>query len=228
MMADMVSGSIAGADMVLFVVENDMHIGKTDQVLLEKIKNIKKPVIVLINKADKLKQDEVLYKISLFKDFDFINEIIPVSALNGKNMELIIPAIKKYLPKGPMYFPQDMITDKPEKFFISEIIREKALLLLMQEIPHGTAVEVLAMKERKGRDLIDIEATIYCERKSHKSIIIGKDGLMIKNIGIKAREDIEKFLNIKVNLQLWVKVKDEWRDSIGALKDLGYKDEVGN
>lgn len=226
MMTDMVSGSLSNTDMVVYVVEDDMHIGKTDQIILGKLKDIKKPVIVLINKADKLSQDEVLFKINLFKEFDFINDIIPISALKGKNMELIIPYIKKYLQKGPMYFPQDMITDKPEKFFISELIREKALNYLQQEIPHGIAVEILSMKERKGRDLIDIEATIYCERKSHKSIIIGKNGSMIKNIGIKAREDIENFLDTKVNLQLWVKVKEEWRDNNTVLKDLGYKDEV--
>ncbi len=226
MMTDMVSGSISSTDIVLYVVEDDMHIGKTDQIMLEKLKNLKKPIIMLINKADKLSQDEVLYKINLFKEYDFINDIIPVSALTGKNMELIIPYIKKHLKKGPMYFPQDMITDKPEKFFISELIREKALNFLQQEIPHGIAVEILSMKERHGRDLIDIEATIYCERKSHKSIIIGKNGSMIKNIGTKAREDIENFLDTKVNLQLWVKVKEEWRDSNSVLKDLGYKDEV--
>lgn len=226
MMTEMVSGSLLNTDMVVYVVEDDMHIGKTDQIILSKLKEINKPVIVLINKADKLSQDEVLFKINLFKDYNFINDIIPISALTGKNMELIIPYIKKYLNKGPMYFPQDMITDKPEKFFISELIREKALNLLQQEIPHGIAVEILSMKERRGRDLIDIEATIYCERKSHKSIIIGKNGSMIKNIGTKAREDIENFLDTKVNLQLWVKVKEEWRDNNSVLKDLGYKDEV--
>ncbi|NMC56852.1 MAG: GTPase Era [Eubacteriaceae bacterium] len=226
MMTEMVSGSLLNTDMVVYVVEDDMHIGKTDQIILTKLKEINKPVIVLINKADKLSQDEVLFKINLFKDYNFINDIIPISALTGKNMELIIPYIKKYLNKGPMYFPQDMITDKPEKFFISELIREKALNLLQQEIPHGIAVEILSMKERRGRDLIDIEATIYCERKSHKSIIIGKNGSMIKNIGTKAREDIENFLDTKVNLQLWVKVKEEWRDNNSVLKDLGYKDEV--
>jgi GTP-binding protein Era len=226
MMVDMVSGSLASTDLVLYVVEDDMYIGRTDKIILEKLANANKPVILLINKADKLSQDEVLYKINLYKEYSFINEILPISALTGKNMELVIPLIKKYLSQGPMYFPEDMITDKPEKFFIAELIREKALQLLEQEIPHGVGVEIMSMKERKGKDIIDIEATIYCERKSHKSIIIGKNGSMIKNIGTKARMDIEKFLDIRVNLQLWVKVREEWRDSNYVLKDLGYKDEV--
>ena len=140
MMTDMVSGSLLNTDMVVYVVEDDMHIGKTDQIILAKLKDINKPVIVLINKADKLSQDEVLFKINLFKEFDFINDIIPISALKGKNMELIIPYIKKYLQQGPMYFPQDMITDKPEKFFISELIREKALNFLQQEIPQDFGI----------------------------------------------------------------------------------------
>lgn len=226
MMVDMVSGSLSNTDVVLFVVENDMYIGRTDKIILDKLTNINKPVILLINKADKLKQDEVLYKIGLYKEYSFIKEILPISALTGKNMESVIPLIKKYLPQGPMYFPEDMITDKPEKFFIAELIREKALLFLQQEIPHGIGVEIISMKERKGKNIIDIEATIYCDRKSHKSIIIGKNGLMLKNIGTKARIDIEKFLDTKVNLQLWIKVREEWRDNSNILKDLGYKDEV--
>lgn len=225
MMVDMVSGSLSNTDVVLFVVENDMYIGRTDKIILDKLTNINKPVILLINKADKLKQDEVLYKIGLYKEYSFIKEILPISALTGKNMESVIPLIKKYLPQGPMYFPEDMITDKPEKFFIAELIREKALLFLQQEIPHGIGVEIISMKERKGKNIIDIEATIYCDRKSHKSIIIGKNGLMLKNIGTKARIDIEKFLDTKVNLQLWIKVREEWRDNSNILKDLGYKDE---
>lgn len=226
MMVDMVSGSLSNTDVVLFVVENDMYIGRTDKIILDKLTNINKPVILLINKADKLKQDEVLYKIGLYKEYSFIKEILPISALTGRNMESVIPLIKKYLPQGPMYFPEDMITDKPEKFFIAELIREKALLFLQQEIPHGIGVEIISMKERKGKNIIDIEATIYCDRKSHKSIIIGKNGLMLKNIGTKARIDIEKFLDTKVNLQLWIKVREEWRDNSNILKDLGYKDEV--
>jgi GTP-binding protein Era len=225
MMVDMVSCSLSNTDVVLFVVENDMYIGRTDKIILDKLTNINKPVILLINKADKFKQDEVLYKIGLYKEYSFIKEILPISALTGKNMESVIPLIKKYLPQGPMYFPEDMITDKPEKFFIAELIREKALLFLQQEIPHGIGVEIISMKERKGKNIIDIEATIYCDRKSHKSIIIGKNGLMLKNIGTKARIDIEKFLDTKVNLQLWIKVREEWRDNSNILKDLGYKDE---
>lgn len=225
LMIDKVAQSLAGTDAVLLVLENDLQIGGRDKMLLEKLDESGKPVIALINKADKMSQEDVLYKINLLKEYDFINEIVPVSALSGKNVEKIIPLIKQYLPKGPMYFPEEMISDMPEKFFIEEIIREKALFFLQEEIPHGIAVELFSLRERAGKNLIDIEATIYCERKSHKGIIIGKKGEMLKNIGTKAREDIEKFLNTKINLQLWIKVRENWREKQYDLRDLGYREK---
>ncbi len=226
MMATMAYGSLADSDLVVFVVEEDTYIGTGDKALLEKLAQCRCPVVMLINKADKMTQEDILYKIGLYQKYEFIQEILPVSALTGKNMDKILPMIKKYLPEGILYFPEDMITDKPEKFFVAELIREKALRCLEQEIPHGIAVEVVSMKEREDKPIIDIDAEIYCERKSHKSIVIGKGGAMLKKIGSMARSDIEAFLDSRVNLQLWVKVREEWRDKQYDLKDLGYKDEV--
>lgn len=225
LMIDKVAQSLANTDVILLVLENDLQIGGRDKMLLEKLAQSNKPTIAIINKADKMTQEDVLYKINLLKKYDYIDEIVPLSALTGKNVEKIIPLIKQYLQKGPMYFPEEMITDMPEKFFVEEMIREKALFFLQEEIPHGIAVEVFSMKERTGRDLMDIEATIFCERKSHKGIVIGKKGEMLKKIGIKAREDIEKFLDIKVNLQLWVKVRENWREKQYDLTDLGYQEK---
>ncbi len=225
LMIDKVAQSLANTDVILLVLENDLQIGGRDKMLLEKLAQSNKPTIAIINKADKMTQEDVLYKINLLKEYDYIDEIVPLSALTGKNVEKIIPLIKQYLQKGPMYFPEEMITDMPEKFFVEEMIREKALFFLQEEIPHGIAVEVFSMKERTGRDLMDIEATIFCERKSHKGIVIGKKGEMLKKIGIKAREDIEKFLDIKVNLQLWVKVRENWREKQYDLTDLGYQEK---
>lgn len=225
LMIDKVAQSLANTDVILLVLENDLQIGGRDKMLLEKLAQSNKPTIAIINKADKMTQEDVLYKINLLKEYDYIDEIVPLSALTGKNVEKIIPLIKQYLQKGPMYFPEEMITDMPEKFFVEEMIREKALFFLQEEIPHGIAVEVFSMKERTGRDLMDIEATIFCERKSHKGIVIGKKGEMLKKIGIKAREDIEKFLDIKVNLQLWMKVRENWREKQYDLTDLGYQEK---
>lgn len=225
LMIDKVAQSLANTDVTLLVLENDLQIGGRDKMLLEKLAQSNKPTIAIINKADKMTQEDVLYKINLLKEYDYIDEIVPLSALTGKNVGKIIPLIKQYLQKGPMYFPEEMITDMPEKFFVEEMIREKALFFLQEEIPHGIAVEVFSMKERTGRDLMDIEATIFCERKSHKGIVIGKKGEMLKKIGIKAREDIEKFLDIKINLQLWVKVRENWREKQYDLTDLGYQEK---
>jgi GTP-binding protein Era len=155
------------------------------------------------------------------KQFDFA-EIIPISALKSQNKDTLLEAIRKYLPEGPKYFPEDMITDQPERQIVAELIREKALKLLQEEIPHGIAIEITSMKQRDKSDMVDIEATIYCERDTHKGIIIGKQGSMLKKIGSNARYDIERLLGSSVNLQLWVKVKKDWRDSDFLLKNFGY------
>lgn len=225
-MVDAASSAVRDVDLVLFIVEEDNAIGRGDAMLLEKLSHTDLPVIMIINKMDKIPKEALLKKIELYKEYDFINEIIPISALRSENIDTLVSAIEKYLPEGPMFFPEDMVTDRAERFIVQEIVREKILNLLSQEVPHGVAVEVMSMKERPSGTLIDIDVNIYCERKSHKAILIGKSGAMLKKIGTLARKDIEEMLDTHVNLALWVKVRDDWRDRPFDLKDLGYvKDE---
>lgn len=224
-MVSSASEGIKEVDLVLFVVEEDEKIGRGDQMILDKLEHAGVPVILVINKIDKVPKEALLAKIALYSKFDFINEIIPISALNGENVDSLISAMESYLPNGPMYFPEDMLTDRAERFVVSEIIREKALRYLDQEVPHGIAVEIMKMSEREDSSLMDIEANIYCERKTHKAIIIGKNGAMLKRIGSSARRDIESMLDIHVNLSLWVKVREDWRDKPFDLHELGYDEK---
>lgn len=215
--------SLKGVDVAVVLVDCSAQIGSGDIYIFETVKALKTRKILALNKIDKISKKElegVLAKITLYESI--FDSIVPISAKMGNNTDDLIKEIVKYLPEGPMYFPKDMITDVPERFIIAEYIREKILLLTKEEIPHGTAVEVISMKERNDKDIIDIEATIYCEKESHKRIIIGKQGSMLKAIGSRSRVDIENLLNCKVNLQLWVKVRRDWRDSLSALKALGY------
>lgn len=213
--------TIRDVDVVLWIVEPTTYIGAGEQHIIEVLKKCKTPVILVINKVDTVKKEGVLLFIDAYrKEMDF-EEIVPVSALKGDNVQVLLPCIMKYLPYGPAFYDEDTITDQPERQIVAELIREKALRCLEDEIPHGIAVSIERMKERKN--LIDIEATIICERDSHKGIIIGKSGSMLKRIGSRAREDIEKLLECKVNLQLWVKVKKDWRDSDFLLKNFGYR-----
>lgn len=213
--------TIRDVDVVLWIVEPTTYIGAGEQHIIEVLKKCKTPVILVINKVDTVKKEEVLLFIDAYrKEMDF-EEIVPVSALKGDNVQVLLSCIMKYLPYGPAFYDEDTITDQPERQIVAELIREKALRCLEDEIPHGIAVSIERMKERKK--LIDIEATIICERDSHKGIIIGKSGSMLKRIGSRAREDIEKLLECKVNLQLWVKVKKDWRDSDFLLKNFGYR-----
>ena len=213
--------TIRDVDVVLWIVEPTTYIGAGEQHIIEVLKKCKTPVILVINKVDIVKKEEVLLFIDAYrKEMDF-EEIVPVSALKGDNVQVLLSCIMKYLPYGPAFYDEDTITDQPERQIVAELIREKALRCLEDEIPHGIAVSIEQMKERKN--LIDIEATIICERDSHKGIIIGKSGSMLKKIGSRAREDIEKLLECKVNLQLWVKVKKDWRDSDFLLKNFGYR-----
>ncbi|RGD72863.1 GTPase Era [Anaerofustis stercorihominis] len=227
-MVEVAGESYKEVDVILFLVEEDTTIGKGDEFLIEKLKKEKTPVILVINKIDKITKEEILGKIKLYEKYDFIKEIVPISAMKGENINELVEVIEKYLPQGPMYFPEDMVTDRSERFVISELIREKILRSLKEEIPHGTAVEVMLMKKRNNKDLYDIEANIYTERENHKRIIIGKNGSMLKKIGSYSRREIEEMLGTKVNLKLWVKVKDEWRDKQNILNSLGYnkKDEL--
>ena len=212
--------SIADVDVVLFLVEPTTYIGAGEKSIIEDLKKANLPVILVINKVDTIKQDEILEVIDTYrKELDF-EEIVPVSALKGNNVETLLTCIFKYLPYGPAFYDEDTITDQPERQIVAELIREKALRNLGDEIPHGVAVAIDSMKFEK--DLCRIDATIICERDSHKGIIIGKGGSMLKKIGSLARPDIEDMLEIKVFLQLWVKVKKDWRDSDFLLKNFGY------
>ncbi len=217
--------SLNEVDAVLWLVEPTTFIGAGEQHIVEKLKKANTPVILVINKVDTVKPEEVLAAIDTYrKVFDFA-EVVPLSALRGENTEILCDLIFKYLPYGPMFYDEDTVTDQPERQIVAEIIREKALHALDEEIPHGIAVTIERMKERKGQHIMDIEATIICERDSHKGIIIGKNGSMLKKIGSNARFEIERLLECQVNLKLWVKVKKDWRDSDFLIKNFGYKDE---
>ncbi len=216
--------SLEDVDAVVLLVEPDKIPGPGDKHILEALSKVKTPVLLAINKIDTVAPQDLLAVMDAYKQYDFIQEIIPISATRGDGVPILVEELKKRLPEGPEFFPPDMIVDQSERFIVAEIIREKILRLLKDEIPHGTAVEIMSMKARPGKDLIDIEANIYCERKSHKGMIIGKQGSMLKKIGEQARRDIQFFLKQPVNLQLWVKVRDNWRDKPFDLGELGYKD----
>lgn len=223
-MVNIAQESLNEVDIVIFLVEAvDLEPGTGDLYIIEQLKNLKTPVFLIINKIDLIKKEQLLSTISRYKDIMDFASIIPISALTGEGTGIVMEEIKKALPEGPKYFPDDMLTDQPEKVIAAEIIREKILMLVSDEVPHGVGVDVMNFKERKNKEIIDIQATIYCEKNSHKAILIGKEGKMLKKIGSLAREDIEKFLGTKVFLELWVKVKQDWRNSESMLKTLGYR-----
>lgn len=210
-------------DIVLFMVDDSKKIGPGDQWILDTLEAANVEVFLIINKMDLLSIDEYAAIVETYKSFPFIKDIIGVSATNNQNVDVVLRHLKERLPEGPMYYPDDMITDQPEKVIVGEIIREKILHYIRDEIPHGVAIEVEKMRMRPNGTMYDIEATIICEKDSHKGIIIGKAGRKLKGIGKSAREDIERFLDSKVNLQLWVKVRPNWRDNDNQLRNLGYK-----
>lgn len=212
-------------DVICWLVEPGNYIGAGERYIIEKLSRIRTPIFLIINKIDTVSRQDILQTIDKYKDVLDFAEIIPVSALKNKNTGDVITAIMKYLPEGPRYYDEDTITDQPERQIVAEIIREKALRLLSQEIPHGIAVVIDRMKDRPKGNIIDIDGTIICERDSHKGIIIGRQGAMLKKIGTQARIDIEKLLGSKVNLRLWVKVKKDWRDSDTLLRNYGFRDE---
>lgn len=222
-MLKMSKSSLEQVDLVTFLVDESSSIGKMDQYILNEIKDIRTPIILLINKIDKLSEEEVKNLVDKYEAMNIFKAVIPISALNNENVEKYIDKAREILPEGPQYFPDDMITDQPERFIVSEIIREKALLNLDQEIPHGIYVSIDKIKEREGKDLIDVFANIYCEKDSHKGMVIGKNGQMLKKIGQEAREDIQLLLGSRINLQLWVKVEKNWREKEGKVKYFGYK-----
>ena len=216
--------SIDEADVITYIVDTSKKIGKAERSIIDILKEYqgKLPIILLINKVDTIKKDELLEIISMYAEEGIFNEIIPISAMKNDGVDIYIETLKKYLKPGPMYYPEDMITDKNERFIVAEIIREKGLRYLNEEVPHGLAISIEKFKKREDKNIYDIEANIYVERDSHRGILIGKGGSMLKRIGTEAREDAERLLDGKVNLQIWVKVEKNWRERDNLVKRFGY------
>lgn len=209
-------------DVITYIVDTTEEIGKLDSEIIKKLKLVNTKIILLINKTDKISSDNVNEIVEMYSKVGIFEEIIPISALNGDNVEGYLTSLKNNLPEGPMYYDKDSVTDQPIRQIVQELIREKALLNLSDELPHGIAITIEKFKERQDRNLIDIDATIIVEKKSHKGMVIGKKGSMIKKIGTDARIDIEQLLGSKVNLKLWVKIDEEWRNKDSRLRYLGY------
>lgn len=219
-MVNVAEHSLREVDVILWLVEPTDYIGAGEQHIIEQLKKAKAPIILVINKIDTVKKEQLLGYIDAYrKELDFA-EIVPVSALKKDNTDVLIEQIMKYLPYGPAFYDEDTITDQPTRQIVAELIREKVLRSIDEEIPHGVAVTIESLKY--GKKIVDINATIICERESHKGIIIGKGGAMLKKIGSMARPEIEELLEQHVNLQLWVKVKKDWRDSDFLIKNFGY------
>ena len=223
-MVNVVRESVADVDCVLLLVEPVAAIGPQEEALIERIRQAGVPALLVINKIDTVEKTRLLEVMALYAGaFDF-DAILPVSAKTGEGLEELMAELDKYAVEGPHFFPEDMITDQPERQICAELVREKLLQCLDKEIPHGTAVEVTRFSERDS-GIIDLEVTIYCEKDSHKGIIIGKKGSMLKKIGEQARASIEEFLGTRVNLQTWVKVKENWRDSMAQLRNFGFTEQ---
>ena len=212
-------------DLVLFVVDESKKIGPGDRKIIDDLKNIKTPVVLVLNKIDQLNEEELFDLMKMYNAEGVFEQIVPISALKGRNINELLKVIKKHLEEGPQYFPDYMITDQPERVLVSELIREKVLHYIHDEVPHGVAVEIERMKSRKDKEIVDISAVIYCERDSHKGIIIGKNGRKLKGIGKSARADIELLLGSQANLQLWVKVKENWRNLQNYVSNFGYTEK---
>jgi len=217
--------AFSNVDLILFVVDSSRKIGPGDRRIMEDLRGSKTPIVLVINKIDQIEdKDELFDIIKMYDDEKMFKEIVPISALKGKNIKTLINVIKEDLEEGPKYFPDYMVTDQPERVLIAELIREKVLHYVDDEVPHGVAVEIERMKARKDKEIIDISAVIYCERDSHKGIIIGKGGRKLKGIGKSARQDIELLLGSQINLQLWVKVKENWRNLQNYINNFGLND----
>ena len=221
-MVNVAEHTLNEVDVILWLVEPTTYIGAGEKHIAEQLQKTSLPVILVINKVDTVKKEDILQVIDNYRKLYDFAEIIPASALRGQNTKDIVNSLFKYMPYGPMFYDEDTVTDQPQRQIVAEIIREKALHALDEEIPHGIAVTIEKMRERKGQHIVDIEATIICERDSHKGIIIGKQGSMLKKIGSNARFEIEKMLEERVNLKIWVKVKKDWRDSDTLMKNFGY------
>ena len=221
-MVNVAESTLKDVDVVLWLVEPTNYVGAGEKHIAEKLTKVRVPVILVINKVDTVKKEEILSFIDTYRKIYDFDEIVPVSAKTGVNVDELLDTVFKYLPYGPMFYDEDTITDQPEKQIVAEMIREKALHALSDEIPHGIAVVIDRMKMRGGAKIMDIDATIICERDSHKGIIIGKQGSMLKKIGTNARYEIENMLDCQINLKLWVKVKKDWRDNDVLMKNYGY------
>lgn len=223
-MVSSAKSAVDDVDVVILMVDHSTKIGPGDEYLLEFIEAANVDVILVINKVDLLTPDAFKSIYEAYSQFGFIKKIIGLSAINGKGISELVEAIKADLPEGPAFYPNDHMTDQTERTIVSEIVREKVLMYIDDEIPHGVAVEVQSFKKRPDKELYDIEVDIICEKQSHKGIIIGKEGRKLKGIGKSARQDIERLMQTKVNLQIFVKVREGWRDNTNFLKNLGYKD----
>lgn len=212
-------------DLILFMVNAEEGFGRGEEFILEKFQSVSTPIFLVINKIDQVHPDNLLPIIESYKEKYPFKEIVPISALEGNNVEQLLGQIKSFLPEGPQYYPADQVTDHPERFIITELIREKALHLTREEIPHSLAVVLDKMERREGKDIIDVMATVIVERDSQKGIVIGKQGSMLKEIGKRARVDIENLLGSKVYLELWVKVQKDWRNKMSQLRDYGFNED---
>ena len=218
--------ALEDVDVVLAVMDASVPVGGGDRAVMDRLKTLKNtPVILLLNKIDLVPKTALLQSIEKFGEYDFIRDIMPISARTFEGVSQLEEMIVSHLKPGPKYFPEDMYTDQPERVIVSEVVREKALSLLREEIPHGIGVEVVQMKKRPDSELVDIHADIVVERENHKGIVVGKRGEMLKKIGSRARVELESLLGNPINLQLWVKARDNWRDSANVLRDLGYDEK---
>lgn len=219
--------TLGEVDLILFLVDAAEGMGPGDRWIIQLLENVCTPVFLVVNKIDRVHPDDLLPLIDAYRELFSFAEVVPISARNGNNTGTLVRLIMERLPEGPAYYPSDQVTDHPERFIVSELIREKVLLLTHEEVPHSVAVVIEMMKERDHGKMVDVTATIYTERKSQKGILIGKQGAMLKEVGRQARQDIEKLFGSRVYLDLWVKVKKDWRNEEHLLREFGYRDERG-
>ncbi len=223
-MVKVVRESVADVDAAMLLVEPVPSVGGPETELIGRLKALRVPTVLVINKIDTVKKEDLLSVMQAYQEAHAFQAIVPISAKSGEGIDELLNVLEQFLPEGPQLFPDDMVTDQPERQVCAEIIREKLLLCLDKEIPHGTAVEITKFSERES-EIIDVEATIFCEKNSHKGIIIGKNGAMLKKISTLARKDIETFMGTKVYLETWVKVKENWRDNVNFIRNVGYTEE---
>ena len=225
-MVNVVKESVADVDAVMLLVEPIPNVGAPEEQLIARIKTLRCPAVLVINKVDTLdKKEKLLEVIQTYEQAHQFQAVVPISAKTGEGVDELLDVLEGYLPKGPQLFPEDMTSDQPERQMMAEILREKLLLCLDKEIPHGTAVEITRFTEREDTGIVDLDVTIYCEKASHKGIIIGKHGAMLKRISSLARRDIEKFMGAKVYMETWVKVKENWRDNVNFIRARGYDEQ---